>query len=133
MCEPNHAQQRHRQTFPDQPSPRSMSLFGRIFGKKQGPSQPPALTPPPSSPAPPDAPQMMQGWDAYGRIVQIPREEWRTKVLPLNFQRAWNNPDELANLIAASLREHFIADCLEPARQLHRIDTQPHRGAVFLG
>lgn len=75
---------------------------------------------------------MMKVWDAYGRIGEIPREEWRTQVLPVNFQKHWNHPDDLANLIHSSLNDGFIADCLEPARQLHRIDPQPKRGTVFL-
>src|SRR5216110_1081554 len=101
-----------------------MSLFRKIFGRKQDTSQPPALTPPPATPAPPGAAAMMKVWDAYGRIGEIPREEWRTKVLPVNFRNAWNKPEELANLISVTLNDGFIADCLEPARQLHRNDPQ---------
>lgn len=75
---------------------------------------------------------MMKVWDDYGRICEIPREEWRTNVLPHNFQTSWNKPDDLANLIHSALNDGFIPDCLEPARQLHRIDPQPKRGATFL-
>jgi tetratricopeptide (TPR) repeat protein len=75
---------------------------------------------------------MMKVWDDYGRICEIPREEWRTKVLPHNFQSNWNQPDALANLIHSALNDGFIADALEPARQLHRIDPQPKRSATFL-
>jgi tetratricopeptide (TPR) repeat protein len=107
-----------------------MSFLSKLFGKK--PQQPPALTPPPAYPPPPGAPAMMKVWDDYGRICEISREEWRTKVLPANFQRCWNKPDELAGLIHSGLNDGFIPDCLEPARQLHRIDPQPERGATFL-
>ena len=75
---------------------------------------------------------MLKVWDAYGRICEIPREEWRTKVLPLNFRKTWNKPDELAALIDNALHDGFIADCLDPARQLHRIDPNHHRGATYL-
>ncbi|HTI70326.1 MAG TPA: hypothetical protein VMF06_10180 [Candidatus Limnocylindria bacterium] len=109
-----------------------MSFLRRMFGKKSNASEPPALTPPPASPPPPGAPATLKVWDAYGRICEIPREEWRTKVLPGNFRGAWSKPDELANLISATLNDGFIADCLEPARQLHRIDSDPKRGATFL-
>ena len=109
-----------------------MSFLGKLFGKKPDDNTPPALTPPPASPAPPDAPAMMKVWDDYGRTYEISREEWRTKVLPGNFQKNWNKPDDLAGLIHNSLTDGFIADCLEPARQLHRIDPQPKRGATFL-
>ena len=109
-----------------------MSLFGKLFGKKDDTSQPPELMPPPASPPPPGAPKMMKVWDDYGRICEIPREEWRTKVLPHNFQSNWDKPDPLANLIHSALNDGFIPDCLEPARQLHRIDPQPKRAATFL-
>lgn len=109
-----------------------MSLFDKLLGKKQDASQPPTLTPPPASPPPPGAPAMLKAWDAYGRICEIPREEWRTKVLPHNFRNAWNKPEELANLINGTLNDGFIADCLEPARHLYRTDTTPKRGALFL-
>src|SRR5260221_14756963 len=102
-----------------------MKWFRKLFGRKPE-STPPSLTPPPASPPPPGAPAMLKAWDAYGRICEIPREEWRTKVLPLNFRNTWNKPDELAGLINNALNDGFIADCLEPARQLHRIDPNHH-------
>ncbi|HWH71371.1 MAG TPA: hypothetical protein VNT26_18495, partial [Candidatus Sulfotelmatobacter sp.] len=110
-----------------------MGLLNKLFRNKLVTSQPPELIPPPHSPPPPGAPATMQVWDAYGRLAEIPREEWRTKVLPLNFRQQWDNPDGLANLIVSSLHDGFIIDCLEPARQLQRIDPQPHRGATLLG
>jgi len=108
-----------------------MSLFSKLFGQKPKPVAP-RLKPPPASPPPPGAPAMLKAWDAYGRTCEIPREAWRTQVLPVNFQNAWNKPDDLAALIGISLNDGFVADCLEPARHLHRIDTQPKRGATFL-
>lgn len=109
-----------------------MSFLGKLFGKEKPAGQPPVLTPPPASPPPPGASATMKVWDNYGRIMEISREDWRTKVLPGNFRNAWNKPDELANLINAALNDGFIADSLEPARQLHRIDPQPKRGTLYL-
>ena len=109
-----------------------MSFLRKLFGKKSEPPQPPVLTPPPASPPPPGAPATMKVWDSYGRICEISREEWRTKVLPHNFSSNWSKPDELANLINSALNDDFIADCLEPARQLLFIDPQPKRGATYL-
>ncbi len=109
-----------------------MSFLKKLFGKSSEPAQPPLLKPPPASPPPPGAPATLKAWDAYGRICEIPREEWRTQVLPLNFQKTWNNPEQLAALIDNALNDGFIADCLEPARQLHRTDAQPKRGATYL-
>src|SRR4051794_21937136 len=110
-----------------------MNLFKKLFAKAEpGRHEAPALMPPPASPPPPGAPAMMKVWDEYGRVSEIPREQWRTQVLPINFQRCWTKPDELANLIQSALNDGFIPDCLGPARQLHRIDPQPKRGATFL-
>ena len=75
---------------------------------------------------------MMKVWDAYGRIGEIPRETWRTEVLPLNFRNNWNKADDLANLVNSALNDGFISDCLEPARQLCRIDPQPKRAINLL-
>lgn len=75
---------------------------------------------------------MMKVWDDYGRVGEISREEWRTQVLLLNFRATWNKPDDLANLIHCALNDGFIPDCLEPARQLHRIDPQPLRAINLL-
>ena len=108
-----------------------MSLFGNIFSKKPTEAQAPLLTPPPASPPPPGAPAMLKAWDAYGRICEIPREEWRTKVLPHNFRNSWNKPEELANLINSALNDGFIADCLEPARRLHQIDPDQKRATTY--
>ncbi len=109
-----------------------MNFLKKFFSKGSEPAQPPLLKPPPASPPPPGAPTTLKAWDAYGRICEIPREEWRTQVLPLNFQQTWNNPDQLAALINNALNDGFIADCLEPARQLCRIDPQATRAINIL-
>lgn len=109
-----------------------MSFLSKLFGKKPDAAKPPALTPPPATPPPPGAPATMKCWDDYGRVCEIPREAWRTQVLPANFQRCWNDANQLGGMIENALNDGFIADCLEPARQLHRIDPQPKRGTTYL-
>jgi tetratricopeptide (TPR) repeat protein len=74
----------------------------------------------------------MKCFDSYGREVEIDRESWRTEVLPGNFQRVWNDPNQLAALIANALHDGFIADALEPARRLARTDSTPQRGVSYL-
>ena len=103
-----------------------MNFLKKLFGKKE-PWSPPKESPPPAG-----APAMMKVWDAYGRIGEIPREEWRIHVLPVNFQNAWNKPDDLAKLIHVTLHDGFIIDCLEPARQLYRIDGKSKQAADLL-
>lgn len=74
----------------------------------------------------------MKCWDDYGRVCEIPREDWRTKVLPINFQRTWNDADKLAALIDNAINDGFFADCLEPVRHLYRIDATPKRAVNVL-
>lgn len=114
-----------------------MGLFDRLFGRKRSA---PAVPPPPTSATPPAEPTseaapapMITLFDAYGRQVQMPREEWRTKVLPDNLRRVWDQPDALAAIVTQSLEDGFIADVLEPARHLLTSDTQPERAACLLG
>ncbi len=94
-----------------------MGLFSKLFGRKK-----------PSANAQPT----IKVYDAYGREMEMPREEWRNKILPKTFRDAWHNPDELAGTIHMSLSDGFVAECLKPARQLQRIDPNPHRGATYL-
>lgn len=105
-----------------------MSFFKKLFGKKD----PPPWTPPPASPPPPGAPAMMKVWDDYGRLGEIPREKWRTEVLPANFERCWNDAAKLGPLVDSALNDGFILDALEPARQLYRIDHQSKLSASAL-
>ena len=106
-----------------------MGFFDKLFGKRKSAPQPDTS----AQTDPPNAPAMIKAWDSYGRMVEIPREEWRRKVLPDNFKQHWNDADGLANLIISSLNDGFITDSLDAARQLHLIDPQPHRGATLLG
>lgn len=76
---------------------------------------------------------MIKAFDAYGREIQITREDWRKKVLPGQFKQHWNNPEMLATCITQALRDDFPQEALEPSRQLQRIDPDPRRGATLLG
>jgi Flp pilus assembly protein TadD len=105
-----------------------MSRFDRLFRKK--PSSTPA---PASAPEKPTAPSTVKVWDSYGRLGQIPREQWRTKVLPATFQKQWNDAAGLAQTLTAALSDGFYVESLDAAKQLHRIDPTPHRGATLLG
>lgn len=103
-----------------------MGLFTKLFGG--GASQPaPAYDYVPSD----DAPATIH-LTLNGSPIQMPREDYRIQVLPGQFQQVWNDPDGLAAIVDLALRDEFIPDALEPARQLHRIDPQPVRAAIYL-
>lgn len=119
-----------------------MGIFDKLFGKKQPPAQPAtppsptarAATPEPAATdAPPtDAGDMIQAFDAYGRPILIPREEWRKNVLPANLRAHWDNPDVLYDLVIRAVEDGFHADVLEAADRLNGIDPIPERGATAL-
>jgi tetratricopeptide (TPR) repeat protein len=113
-----------------------MGFFDNFLGKKAKPPIPKhnpvaATIPPPKSTQ--KSNEMIKAFDAYGREIQITREEWRTKVLPGQFQQNWTNPEGLAACITQALQDGFPEEALPPARQLERIDTVPQRGATLLG
>jgi tetratricopeptide (TPR) repeat protein len=106
-----------------------MQFLKRLLGIGGADKAPPPSAGPPASDA---APAMITVFDGYGREMQIPREEWRTNVLPGQFRERWDKPDELADAVTQALRDEFAAEALEPARQLHRIDPQVQRSAALL-
>jgi tetratricopeptide (TPR) repeat protein len=76
---------------------------------------------------------MIEVYDGYGRKLQVKREVWRTQILPDSLRKNWNDPNQLYSIIFQSLRDGFFAEILDASRQLHRIDTDPLRGAITLG
>ena len=104
-----------------------MSLFENLFGKKK--EEPaPAKAPPAKPPtAPAQGPEMIRVFDAYGRECRIPREEWRTKVLPSNIESNWNNPEQLYGVIFNALNDGFRAEVAGAAEQLYKIDPNTER------
>ena len=81
-----------------------------------------------STTAPPD---VVRAFDQEGREVLVPREEWRTNVIPAMVKESWDNPDQLYIIIINSLNEGFVAEMTEAAAHLNEIDTVPARGACM--
>lgn len=79
-----------------------------------------------------DGPEYIECVTREGKPVLMSREDYRETLLPGIFKSAWDDPDELATAIHTALNDDFVAEALEPARQLNRIDPQPHRGMVYL-
>lgn len=120
-----------------------MGIFKKIFGGKsedtstlrasspQGvPTKEVTISP---SSDPSKDPNLIEVYDAYGRQVFIPREEWRTKVLPASIEANWQKPDELYGIILGALNGGFRSSIVEAAEHLQEIDPQPVRGAAIWG
>jgi tetratricopeptide (TPR) repeat protein len=119
-----------------------MSLFRNIFGrKKEEPKAAPPVPAPPSAPAAPPQtptdpskdPNLIRVFDAYGREMFITRKVWRDSVLLGNLKKAWNQPDELYNMIVGALNDGFRPDVIDAAKHLYEIDPNPMRGACVWG
>ncbi len=87
------------------------------------PNTPPVETPEPTP--------TIRAFDQNGNQVNVPREEWRTNVLPGMVQEVYDQPDQLYMLIVNSLNDGFVEEMIDPAQHLHQIDTIPARGACM--
>ena len=79
----------------------------------------------------PSAPETVRAFDQYGREVQVPREEWRTNVIPGMLKEAWDDADQLYAVILNSINEGFIAEMSDAATHLLEIDPIAGRGACM--
>jgi tetratricopeptide (TPR) repeat protein len=76
-------------------------------------------------------PAGVRAFDQFGREVIIPREEWRTNILPGMLKEVWEQPDQLYLLILNSLNDGFFAEVADAAQHLYQIDTVPARGTCM--
>jgi tetratricopeptide (TPR) repeat protein len=106
-------------------------LFGGRLPSKQPEVPPPNLAKSPQDPA--QDPNMIRVFDAYGRELFIPKEEWRKSLLPEMLRSNWNKPDALYNIIISALNDGFRSDVIAAAEQLYKIDPQPLRAACIWG
>lgn len=75
----------------------------------------------------------VRAFDQYGREVMVPRDEWRTNVIPNMLKEAWDNPDQLYVMILNSLTDGFAPEMLEAGQHLAETDTVAARGACMYG
>jgi len=124
-----------------------MSFFSNLFGKKPESGKPPddqatgqAKSPPktalPAEAKPVDPAKdknMIRVFDGYGREMFIPKEAWRTNVLPGTIKANWNNPEALYGIILNALNDGFRSDVVAAAEHLYEIDPIPCRAACVWG
>src|SRR5207253_9272635 len=72
-------------------------------------------------------------FDPHGRRVEVPRDAWRTEVLPSQFRGHWNDAAALAQVIALALDDGFAADVVHAAHRLLSIDKNQERATSLLG
>ncbi|KAF0094125.1 MAG: hypothetical protein E1N59_2186 [Puniceicoccaceae bacterium 5H] len=103
-----------------------MGLFGRFFAWiKQRGQQPVAKSDGGSA----DPAATVEVVDEFGRRLEVPRAEWRENILLPNLKQHWNDPDELAGLIASACNDGFRADVIKASEHLCKIDPNHSRGA----
>jgi tetratricopeptide (TPR) repeat protein len=82
---------------------------------------------------PEDKGQFVKTYNDKGELYQIPRTQWRNKILPEHFKKYWNNPEKLHDVIVSALRDNFLAEAIEPGKRLIEMDTDISRSYNVLG
>ncbi|MFK7742662.1 MAG: tetratricopeptide repeat protein [Planctomycetota bacterium] len=90
-----------------------------------------AAVPPESDPKEPAT--HVEALDAQGRRVRIPREEYRTRVLPDMVKANEANPEQLTGVIMQAVQQGFAEDVIGAANKLTVVDKQnPERALSVL-
>ncbi len=108
-----------------------MNFFRRLFSPKPTASQNPSAASPDTPPVAPRDDQPIIVHDAYGREVQLTKEQWRDTVLLAHLEKVRDQPEALAAAITQSLHDGFAAEVLASAAHLAATDPQPERGHVL--
>lgn len=96
-----------------------MSLFGKLFGGGEKNARRPQ-------------PATVKVFDQLGRELQIPREQWRTGILPGTIRKHWSDPEQLYGVLVQALEDGFESDIIAAAKHLHEIGDA-ERGAALYG
>lgn len=102
-------------------------MFKRLLSALSGKNSPPVTE------TRPGGKEMITVYDAYGRELNITRNEWHDKMFLPSLKQQWNDPDELYRLIISGLDDGFAADLQRAAERLLQIDTMPERSHTMLG
>lgn len=79
------------------------------------------------------AQEMIKAYDENGNLVQITKEEWKTKVLPGILKSHWNDSNALYSDIVQSLHDGFIEEMLPASERLLEIDENKERSYTIRG
>ena len=104
-------------------------MFGGIFGKKRAGAKPQASSPTSKASAAQPSVEMIRVYDNFGRELEMPKEEWRTRVLPGAIQGAWNDADRLYSVVAGALGDGLFSDVLAAAGRAAELEPANPRGA----
>ncbi|MBQ1540784.1 MAG: hypothetical protein IIZ63_02175 [Caulobacteraceae bacterium] len=105
------------------------AMFGGIFGKKRAGAKPQASSPTSKASAAQPSVEMIRVYDNFGRELEMPKEEWRTRVLPGAIQGAWNDADRLYSVVAGALGDGLFSDVLAAAGRAAELEPANPRGA----
>jgi tetratricopeptide (TPR) repeat protein len=73
----------------------------------------------------------VRAFDQSGREVIVPREEWRTNVLPNLLQEVWEQPENLYMVLLNSFNDGFFPEVVDAAAHLAETDPIAARGACM--
>jgi tetratricopeptide (TPR) repeat protein len=76
---------------------------------------------------------MIRVFDGYGREMFITKQQWRENILPEIVKKAWNQPDELYDIIFTALNDGFQSAVIDAAKHLYKIDSDRSRAACVWG
>jgi tetratricopeptide (TPR) repeat protein len=97
-----------------------MSIFGKLFKKRDSAAQNDKATSSAADPA--SDPNLIRVFDKFGREFFISREEWRTNVLPAALKSHWDQPDQLCDTIITALNDGFVAEVDSAAERLYQLE-----------
>jgi len=72
-------------------------------------------------------------YDKDGNPFNITKESWISEVLPKEFKKEWNTPDNLYSLIVMCLNDNVDEITIQPTLHLFEIDTDRQRAYLILG
>ncbi|NQZ31331.1 MAG: Hsp70 family protein [Oceanospirillaceae bacterium] len=72
-------------------------------------------------------------FDKEGNRHNIRKDEYRSNILPGIFERSWDDPQKLYNVIISAINDGFNAEVIDPAKRLFEIDKNHERSSTILG